>query len=79
MLYDRTGFHGHSIGVTLDTPNLASRRFDNVASSLRVQAGAWEVCDQPNYQGHCQRVTNDSELSAFGLDHQISSVRRIRN
>lgn len=78
VLYDRADFRGKSVGVTMDTPNLATRKFAAAASSLRVQGGAWEICTGPNYTGRCQIVTSAMDLDAAGLGDAVQSIRRAK-
>lgn len=75
VLYERADMHGRSIGVTLDTPNLASRHFAALASSVRVQGGAWELCEQVNYGGPCHQVDANTDLQAAGWAGRIQSIR----
>ncbi|HVK80343.1 MAG TPA: beta/gamma crystallin-related protein [Verrucomicrobiae bacterium] len=78
VLFDRADFRGRSIGITQDTPNLGSRRFDNLASSARLAGGVWELCTEPNYAGECTRLTANTDLNAANLGDTSSSIRRVR-
>ena len=78
VLFDRADFRGRNIGITLDTPNLTSRRFDDLASSARLQGGVWELCSEPNYGGSCVRIDANTDLDAASIGNSVSSIRRIR-
>lgn len=78
VLYDRANFRGRNIGVTQDTPDLGRRRFADIASAARVQAGVWEVCEDVNYGGRCVQLRSSTDLDALGIGDTISSVRRVR-
>jgi len=79
VLYDRANFRGRSIGVTQDTPNLERRRFADVASAARVQAGVWELCSEPNYAGTCVSTDSALDLESAALNDTVASVRRVRH
>lgn len=77
-LYDDKGFEGASKTLTGDAPDLAPLGWKNIASSLQV-VGSWEVCEQPNYGGRCQRVDEDEPfLDDLQMGDRISSVRQVR-
>lgn len=78
VLFDNASFRGRSIGITQDTPNLGARRFSDVASAARVQAGVWEVCEEVNYGGRCIQLTSNTDLDAAGMGDTVASVRRVR-
>jgi hypothetical protein len=74
VLYSRGGFSGRNIAVDGDMPDLRQLGFNDRASSMRVNWGVWEVCQDVNFHGRCFRV--DRSVSNFGrFDDQISSVR----
>ena len=76
--YDGKSFEGASKTLTGDAPDLAPLGWTNIASSLQV-VGVWEVCDEPNYAGHCERIVDDeANLDDLELSDRISSVRQVR-
>jgi hypothetical protein len=78
VLYDQAGFRGKRLTLIRDWPNLAPRRFDNLASSARVE-GEWELCEGPDYTGRCVRVSAATgDLSGLGMSDLVSSARRVR-
>lgn len=78
VLFDANNFRGRNIGITQNTPNLARRRFADMASTARSQGGVWELCTEPNYAGTCVTTDTDIDLNAAGVDNTIASVRLIR-
>jgi hypothetical protein len=71
VLHDRLNFPGISIGITRDTPNLASHDLLGRAVALRVQGGVWLVCTQPDYLGRCEMVTAVIDLNAAARRERI--------
>jgi uncharacterized protein YcfJ len=76
-LYGRENFQGRS--MTIDRPIGDLERFDfgDRASSVVVQGGSWEVCDDIRFGGRCVvlRPGRYPSLVAMGLDNSISSLR----
>ena len=75
-LYEHSNFRGRSLQVNSDVPALP-RWFNDVASSIRVRRGSWQVCADFDFRGHCEIVRRDVEdLNRLDLNDRISSVRR---
>lgn len=80
-LYEHDGFSGRSVRVTGDAPNLARAGFNDRASSLVIERGRWEVCNDSRFSGNCivlGRGQYDS-LAAIGLNDRVSSLRPLNN
>ena len=52
-LYGRENFDGHAISVDRAIGDLEQLDFEQRASSVIVQGGAWEVCDDVRFGGRC--------------------------
>jgi len=78
VLYEREGFRGRSVVVAKDMRNLDRRGLGDKASSIVVERGRWEVCEQPRFQGKCAvlRRGNYANLRGTGLENNISSIRK---
>jgi hypothetical protein len=75
VLYTQTTLSGDSRSILANFSNLEAIDFDNKARSVRVLAGAWEICEEKNFK-KCQEVdASVMDLSAIGLSGKISSVR----
>jgi uncharacterized protein YcfJ len=75
--YPGEGFRGRAFSTSEAVPDLGRRDFDNRASSIVVERGRWEVCEDSRFRGRCvvlRRGSYDS-LDKLGLDERISSVR----
>lgn len=78
-LYKDTNFGGRSRTYTTSIPDLNHYAFGNQASSVLIQGGLWQLCDRPNYRGHCIVVSRSrSNLWSVGFNNRTESVRRLR-
>ena len=79
--YEREQFRGHTFQTSQSVSNFKRSGFNNEASSVVVERGRWEVCEDSQFRGRCvvlRRGSYDS-LNNLGLNNQISSVRPVRN
>jgi len=75
ILYSNANFSGRSLSITDSRTSLGD--FRDVAQSLDVVAGRWEVCDQELYRGNCREVTGGvRDLRTIGMNNRIQSIRR---
>lgn len=78
ILYQHAQFEGASLEVENAIPNLQNTNpnFNDIASSIKIERGRWEVCSDADFHGNC-RVINASASSFdnLGLNDQISSIR----
>ena len=77
--YEREGFRGKAFTVDKQVHNFERFGFNDRASSVVVDGGRWEVCDQAGFRGHCMVLRRGSydSLRAMGMNNSISSVRRV--
>lgn len=78
-VFDDVDYKGGNATFVREVPSLASRDLNDRISSLRVGPGEfWEVCEDANYQGRCQVVSNtEADLRRSGWNDRISSMRRV--
>lgn len=77
--YEREGFGGRAFSTDRRVGNFERFGFNDRASSVVVDRGRWEVCDEPRFEGHCvvlRRGSYDS-LRGLGMQNAISSVRPV--
>jgi uncharacterized protein YcfJ len=75
--YEGENFRGRAFTADKQVRNLERNGFNDRTSSIVVERGRWEVCQDANFGGRCavlRRGSYDS-LSASGLGNSISSVR----
>ena len=75
--YEREGFDGRSFTTEEPVRNLERHGFNDRASSVEVQHGRWEICEDAGFRGRCVvlRPGRYSSLAAMGLNDRVSSVR----
>jgi hypothetical protein len=79
ILFEDSGFRGDARPVSWTVPDLKQLGFNDQASSARVEQGAWELCADAYFQGHCVVVTDSvTDLRSLRLGDAVSSVRRLR-
>ena len=75
--YEGEGFRGRAFTTDKRVGNFERFGFNDRASSVVVERGRWEACDEPRFEGNCvvlRRGSYDS-LQRLGLQNSISSVR----
>lgn len=80
-LYEHDGFGGRSLRVVNEVPNLERTGFNDRASSMVIERGRWEVCNDDRFGGRCV-VLGEGEyrsLGEIGLDDRVSSLRQINS
>ena len=77
--YEGEGFRGRTFQTNSRIWNLDRFGFNDRASSVIVEHGRWEVCEDAGFKGRCVvlRHGNYESLRAMGLNNQISSVRPV--
>jgi len=76
VLYSNAGFSGQGLQIDGAVPDLARLRFNDRASSITIQSGAWQVCTDANFRGRCEIIdTSAPRLADWRLNDNISSLR----
>ena len=77
-LYTDGDFQGRPLNVVIDLPQLGSLNFNDRASSVVVEKGAWVLCTGEDFTGNCVTLEPGryGSLKDLGLDKAITSVRR---
>ena len=81
VLYEGENFRGRTMTVVEDlVANLRDAGFDDRASSLRVEGGAWVLCSDPNFQGQCWTFgPGEYPVLPRALTDRLSSARRVHD
>ncbi len=77
--YENEGFRGRVFNTAKSVNNFQRIGFNDRASSVVVDQGNWEVCEDAGFHGHCVVLRQGSydSLRGLGLDDRISSVRPV--
>jgi uncharacterized protein YcfJ len=80
VFYQHEGLRGATFSTNGPIANFDSLGFNDRASSVIVQKGRWEVCEDADYRGNCAVLQPGQypSLREMGLNNRISSVRRVR-
>lgn len=75
--YEHDGWRGRTFSTQREVRDFTRIGFNDRASSVVVDRGQWEVCDDSRFGGNCMvlRRGNYASLSAMGMNDRISSVR----
>lgn len=76
-LYASEGFRGDVFRTDKQVGNLERQGFNDRASSVIVDRGRWEVCEERRFEGRCVVLRKGSydSLRSLGLENSITSVR----
>ena len=77
--YEHDGYRGRAFTTDRQVGNFARNGFNDLASSVVVDRGRWEVCTDARFEGKCVVLRNGNYVSlrSLGLNDRISSVRPI--
>jgi hypothetical protein len=77
-LYEHPGFQGRSITTSDALPNIARAGFNDMASSIVVRDGLWEVCTDAYFHGNCATLRpGEYQRIDVTLNDRISSARQV--
>ncbi|NRR28794.1 glycine zipper 2TM domain-containing protein [Oxalobacteraceae bacterium] len=76
-LYENDGWRGRAVTTNKPIRDFSRGGFNDRSSSVIVESGRWEVCDDANFRGNCMVLRKGSydSLSRMGMNDRISSVR----
>lgn len=77
-LYTDGGFQGRPLNVVIDMRQLDTMHFNDRASSLVIEKGAWILCTDEDFEGNCVTLEPGryGSLKELGLDDTVTSVKR---
>jgi Beta/Gamma crystallin. len=75
--YENEGFRGQTFTASKAVNDFSRIGFNDRASSVVVEGGRWEACEDARFGGHCVLLKKGSyeSLGGMGLENRISSVR----
>lgn len=79
--YQGEGFRGRAFTATQSVGDFGRNGFNDRTSSVVVEKGRWEVCEDSRFRGKCvvMRAGSYNSLQAMGMENRISSVRPADN
>lgn len=79
--YEREGFRGRAFSAQRAVPDFSRGGINDFASSVVVERGHWEVCEDSRYRGRCMVLRQGSydSLRGMGLNNRISSMRPVNS
>lgn len=79
--YQGEGYRGRAFTTATGVGDFGRNGFNDRASSVVVDHGRWEVCEDARFRGRCVvlRPGSYESLASLGLDNRISSVRPVEN
>ena len=79
--YEGEGYRGRAFTTEQGVANFNRAGFNDRASSVVVDRGRWEVCEDSRYRGKCVILRRGSygSLAGLGLENRISSVRAVNS
>lgn len=77
--YEHDDFRGRWFTTERAVTDFERRGFNDLASSVDVARGRWQLCEEARFEGRCVVLNPGyySSLAAMGLNDRISSVREI--
>ena len=77
--YENEGFRGRAFTTDKQVWNFERDGFNDRASSVVVDRGRWEVCEDARFEGRCVVLRQGSydSLRGLGMDNRISSMRPV--
>jgi uncharacterized protein YcfJ len=77
--YEGEGFRGRAFTTDGGVPNFQRHGFNDLASSVVVASGSWEVCEDADNRGRCVVLRQGSydTLQGLNMNNRISSVRPV--
>jgi uncharacterized protein YcfJ len=77
--YEGQSFRGRTFAANQAVANFQNVGFNDRASSVVVDKGRWQVCEDARYEGRCVILRKGSydSLQNMGLGDRISSVRPV--
>ncbi len=79
--YENEGFRGRAFTTGKQVNDFSRIGFNDRASSVVVDRGRWEVCEDARFGGQCVVLRKGSydSLGGMGLNDRVSSVRPVKS
>ena len=79
VLYENDNFDGRTYRAFNSVSNLNDGGFNDKASSVRINGGRWQLCDDAYFRGSCVTLGPGEypSLRAMGMNDKLSSAREL--
>jgi hypothetical protein len=78
VLFEERGYRGTKVTIRGEVSDLRRSGFSDRTSSIQLQNGQWEVCENAFFSGRCEIIDYSvNDLSRLRLNNRISSIRPI--
>ncbi|MBL8512055.1 MAG: beta/gamma crystallin family protein, partial [Betaproteobacteria bacterium] len=76
-IFEHSDFNGRKFSARRSVNDLSEEDFNDIASSIIIYSGQWEVCVDAYFRGRCVVYGPGRYANLYGLNDQISSLRRL--
>lgn len=76
-IFEHDDYQGRKFTANADVIDLYPQNFNDIASSVIVYQGQWELCTDAGYTGRCVVYGPGQYPKLWGLNDQFSSLRRV--
>ena len=78
-LFEHESFSGRGVTVNQSVADFANFGINDQASSVVIRSGAWQLCSDSHFRGHCVTLSPGQypNLAAMGLNDAVSSAREL--
>lgn len=77
-VYREADFRGDQRQIDGEVRDFNQIGLNDRISSIRVDSGTWEFCEDANFRGRCMTVSRDKrDLAGSGFDDRLSSARPV--
>jgi hypothetical protein len=74
-LFASPNFSGGQRTYSAPVSSLANVGFSDVAASVTIRAGTWQLCDRAGYSGRCITLEPGRyQLAGYGMDYKVASI-----
>lgn len=77
--FEHESFSGRGVTVTQSIADFANLGINDRASSVIIRSGAWQLCSDSHFRGHCVTLSPGQypNLAAMGVNDAVSSAREL--
>ena len=77
-VYREADFRGEQRQLDRDVRDFGAIGLNDRISSIRVDSGTWEFCEDADFRGRCITLSRDErDLAGSGFDDRLSSARQV--